>query len=97
MQSRIQRWGNSLAVRIPKVFAQDIGLQEDASVEISVSGRDLVISPVKPRSFTLEQLLQGITDENLHEEVETGPVLGQPRSRTRSPRSWWPFWKADLL
>ena len=77
MESRIQRWGNSLAVRIPKAFAQDVGLREDTSVEISVSGGDLVISPVKPRSFTLEQLLQGITDENLHEEVETGPVLGK--------------------
>ncbi len=77
MQSRIQRWGNSLAVRIPKAFAQDIGLQEDSSVEISVSGADLVISPAKPRSFTLEQLLQGITDENLHEEMATGPALGK--------------------
>lgn len=77
MQSRVQRWGNSLAVRIPKVFAQDIGLQEETSVEISVSGRDLVISPAKPRSFTLEQLLRGITDENLHEEVATGPAVGK--------------------
>lgn len=77
MQSRIQRWGNSLALRIPKAFAQDIGFQEDTSVEISVSGGDLVVSPAKPRPFTLEQLLGGITDENLHEEVATGPVLGK--------------------
>jgi len=77
MQSRVQRWGNSLAVRIPKTFAQDIGLSEDAPVEISVSGGDLVIAPVKPRPFTLDQLLAGVTDENLHEEVTTGGPVGR--------------------
>lgn len=76
MESKVQRWGNSLAVRIPKAFARDIGIEEDSSVEISVTGRDLVISPRAPRSLTLEQLLEGITDENLHEEIATGPALG---------------------
>ena len=76
MQSKVQRWGNSLAVRIPKAFAQDVGIEEDSSVEISITGRDLVISPRAPRPLTLEQLLEGITDENLHEEIATGPALG---------------------
>jgi antitoxin MazE len=76
MESRIQRWGNSLAVRIPKAFAQEIGIQEDSPVEISVTGRELVISSRGPRPFTLEQLLRGVTDENLHEEIATGPALG---------------------
>lgn len=76
MQSKVQRWGNSLAVRIPKAFAQDIGIEEDSSVEISVTGGELVISPRAPRPFTLVQLLEGITDENLHEEIATGPALG---------------------
>lgn len=76
MQSKVQRWGNSLAVRIPKAFAQDVGIEEDSSVEISITGRDLVISPRAPRPLTLEQLLKGITDENLHEEIAAGPALG---------------------
>ena len=76
MQSKVQRWGNSLAVRIPKVFALDVGLTEDAAVELSVREGDLVISPVEPCSFTLEGLLGRITDENLHQEVETGPAVG---------------------
>lgn len=37
---------------------------------------NLVITPASPRPFTLEQLLKGITDENIHEEVTTGPALG---------------------
>ena len=76
MHSKVQRWGNSLAVRIPKAFAQDVGIAEDSAVEISVTGGDLVISPKAPRPFTLAQLLEGITDENLHEEISTGPALG---------------------
>lgn len=76
MHSKVQRWGNSLAVRIPKVFAKDVGIEEDSLVEISINGGDLMISPRAPRPLTLEQLLGGITDENLHEEIATGPALG---------------------
>ena len=76
MQSKVQRWGNSLAVRIPKVFALDVGLEEDAAVDLSVRDGDLVISPVEPVSLTLEGLLSKITDENLHREVETGSAVG---------------------
>lgn len=76
MQSKVQRWGNSLAVRIPKVFALDVGLEEDAAVELSVRDGDLVISPAEPDSLTLEGLLSKITDDNLHREVETGPAVG---------------------
>jgi antitoxin MazE len=57
MQSKVQRWGNSLAVRIPRAFAQGIGLEEDSAVEISVNGTDLVISRITPRPFTLDGLL----------------------------------------
>jgi len=77
MRSKVQRWGNSLAVRIPKSFAQEIGVEDETAVEITVSGSDLVISPRAPRPFSLEDLLRGITDENLHEEVSTGPPVGK--------------------
>ncbi|HXU44007.1 MAG TPA: AbrB/MazE/SpoVT family DNA-binding domain-containing protein [Thermoanaerobaculia bacterium] len=76
MHGKIQRWGNSLAVRIPKAFALGVGFDEDTPVEISVSDGDLVISALPTPVYTLEQLLAGITDENLHEEVATGPPVG---------------------
>jgi antitoxin MazE len=76
MQSKVQRWGNSLAVRIPKTFAREVGIGEDSPVAISVTGKDLMISPIPPQALTLGQLLEGITDENLHEEIATGPALG---------------------
>ena len=76
MHGKVQRWGNSLAVRIPKVFAKGVGFEEDTPVEISVNEGDIVISPLPVPAFTLEQLLGEITDENLHEEIATGPAVG---------------------
>jgi antitoxin MazE len=76
MRAKVQRWGNSLAVRIPKAFAEDLGLREDAPVEIGVVEGDLVVSPPPARTFTLARLLAGVTEENVHHEIETGPAVG---------------------
>jgi antitoxin MazE len=76
MHAKVQRWGNSLAVRIPKVFAQDVGLEEDSPIEISVRRGEVVIASSPPPALTLEALLNGITDENLHGEINTGPAVG---------------------
>jgi antitoxin MazE len=76
MQSKVQRWGNSLAVRIPKAFAKEVGLEEDLAIEISVSDGDLVISPAILSPYSLQQLLAEVTDENLHEETATSEALG---------------------
>ena len=76
MITRVQKWGNSLALRIPKSFAAEVGLQTDSSVEISLIDGKLVIAPIARPKLTLKQLLAKITDENLHHEVETGPAQG---------------------
>jgi antitoxin MazE len=77
MKTRVQKWGNSLALRIPKSFAAEAGLHADAAVELSLVGDTLVVQPIKPRPVTLDQLLQGITDENLPGEWDTGPAVGK--------------------
>ena len=76
MRTKVQRWGNSLAVRILKAFAKDMGLNEDTPVEIGVVEGDLVVSPPPARAFTLARLLAGVTDDNLHHEIDTGPAVG---------------------
>jgi antitoxin MazE len=76
MITRVQKWGNSLALRIPKSFAAEVGLQTDSSVEISLADGKLIIAPITKSKLTLKQLLAQVTDENLHHEVETGPALG---------------------
>ena len=76
MQTKVKRWGNSLAVRIPKAFADDLGLAENSSVALSRRDRDLVLTPAATRTLTLAALLAEVTDENLHHEVDTGTPAG---------------------
>ena len=77
MKTRVQKWGNSLAVRIPKSFAEEAGLDADAAVELSLVGGTLVVKPIKPQPLTLGELLRGVTDENLPGEWDTGPAVGR--------------------
>ena len=76
MKTRVQKWGNSLALRIPKSFATEVGLQKETSVEVSLADGKLVIAPVSQPKPTLKQLLAKITKDNLHSEVDTGPAAG---------------------
>ena len=76
MRTRIQKWGNSLALRIPKSFATEVGLQRETTVEVSLAEGKLVITPVAKPQPTLKQLLAKVTRENLHHEVDTGPATG---------------------
>lgn len=77
MKARVQQWGDSLALRIPQAFAEEAGLHKDAAVELSVVEGRLVIQPITPPALSLEDLLRGITDENLPGEWETGPAAGK--------------------
>ncbi len=76
MITKVQKWGNSLALRIPKSFASEVGLQTESSVDVSLDVGRLVISPVSKPKPTLKQLLAKVTKENLHHEVETGAPAG---------------------
>lgn len=71
MNSRVQKWGNSLAVRIPKTLADEIGLREDSPVDLALDGGALVIVPRPDGALSLDDLLAGVTDGNLHPEKET--------------------------
>ena len=77
MRVRIQRWGNSLALRIPKAFAADAHLTQDSPVDISVVDGKLVIEPIVDPQFNLDDLLARMTEENIHSEVDTGPATGK--------------------
>ncbi len=76
MKTRIQKWGNSLALRIPKAFADEVGLQRETSVEVSLADGKIVVTPVTKSKLTLEQLLSKVTKENMHHEVDTGSAVG---------------------
>ena len=76
MKTRVQKWGNSLGVRIPKAFAEEAQLVDGTPVEIKLVEGHLVMIPISEIP-TLEELLAEITDDNVHGEFETGPPVGR--------------------
>lgn len=76
MQTQIQKWGNSLAVRIPKTMAEEAKIIMGSVVEVKVESGNIVIVPSK-RKYLLEDLLLNITEDNLHEEIDTGVSVGK--------------------
>ncbi len=77
MLTRILKWGNSLAIRIPKVMADELKLGDGASVQMSMKEQALVIEPVPESTWSLEALLAGVTDENRHGEWDSGEPMGR--------------------
>jgi len=76
MKARIQKWGNSLALRIPKPFAEESNLHEDTAVDVSVRAGKLVVVAIEEPQLTLEDLVARITPSNRHDEIETGKAVG---------------------
>jgi antitoxin MazE len=76
MRVKIRKWGNSLAVCIPKALATQAQLRTKTVVEISRRGNKIIVAPINEPELTLEDLLAQITDENLHGEFENGYAVG---------------------
>ena len=76
MKSKLKRWGNSLALRIPKPVALEAKLQEGSDVEISVKDGEILIRPGL-KKYRLKDLLAEVTDENRHELMDFGPPVGK--------------------
>jgi antitoxin MazE len=72
---RVTRWGNSLAMRIPKPLAEQTNIAEGSEVELTVVDGALTIRP-RARTYTLEALLEQITPENRHDEIDWGRAAG---------------------
>jgi antitoxin MazE len=77
MQVRVQKWGNSLAVRIPKPLAEDANVKEGIVLNLAVSEGKVVATPVERKKLSLKQLLAKVTRKNLHAEVDFGPSVGR--------------------
>jgi len=77
MQTRVQKWGNSLAVRIPKLLAAELGLKRNSPVELTLEDGRLALTPATESALSLEDLLALVTEENQHHEIDTGPSVGR--------------------
>jgi antitoxin MazE len=77
MRTKIQKWGNSLALRIPKSFAEEAGVHAGSDVSLSIRDGGLVLRAARPRRPRLESLVRRINARNVHREVESGPRVGK--------------------
>ena len=76
MTTRVQKWGNSLALRIPKPFAEEAGLEPDSVVDITVKDGALLITPTPKRKRLFQELISGINEENRHGEIDWRKPVG---------------------
>ena len=77
MQTKIKKWGNSLALRIPKSFALNANLRQDELVDISIDKEKIIITPIGEKEYSLDELLEGVSEDNLHGEFDTGVPVGK--------------------
>ena len=77
MFGRVAKWGNSLALRIPSPFARELDVEAGRTVEVTITGGRLVVTPVGDGpAFDLADLLAAVTEGNVHDEVNTGAAVG---------------------
>lgn len=77
MRIKVQKWGNSLALRIPKPFAEEAAVKEGEVVDLSLEEGRLVVAPVTSGRYRLKLLLKKVTKTNLHREIDTGGSVGR--------------------
>ena len=77
METTVQKWGNSLAVRIPRSVVKDIRLHQGLVVDVRLVAGKIVVKPRRQQHPTLLQLLRGVTKHNRHAELEWGGSVGQ--------------------
>ena len=77
MKTSAQKWGNSVAVRVPKSIVEKAGVNPRDSFDIDVVRGNIVLKPRLRRDFRLESLVKGITKRNRHGGIEFGPPVGR--------------------
>jgi antitoxin MazE len=74
--TKVHIWGDSLALRIPKAFALGAGLEDNSAVEISLVAGRIIVRPVAAPGWSLEELLAGVTSDNIHHKIDSGEAVG---------------------
>lgn len=77
MSTKVQKWGNSLALRLPKEVTKKLNLAEGVEVDIVSKAKNIVVKPKLTRKFTLEELVSKITPQNRHQETNWGRPVGR--------------------
>jgi antitoxin MazE len=76
METKIQRWGNSLGVRIPRSMAIDAQVEAGSTVDVTLRDGALVLRPVRPK-LDARDLVKAITARNMHDAIDMGDTTGR--------------------
>ncbi len=77
MKTKIVKWGNSLGLRIPKSFAEEVHMSEGSTVDLVLRKGQLIIRVVEESGYHLNDLLDQVTPENVHAEIDSGDAAGR--------------------
>ena len=76
-QTKVPQWGNSLAIRLPQALVTELAIKRGVDVELHIENDGFRVTiPSMPKKFTLDELLAGVTPENLHREFDWGQAQG---------------------
>lgn len=77
-QTKVSQWGNSLAIRLPQALVNELAIARGIDVELEIESDGFRVKiPSMPKKFTLDELLAGVTPDNLHSEVDWGKAQGK--------------------
>ncbi len=74
MEAIVKKWGNSLGLRFPKVYADETGIFNGSKVDISINKGRLIIEPIREDDKSLAELLKNVTSKNMHREIYTESI-----------------------
>jgi len=75
MDITVQKWDNSIAIKIPEIFAKGMNIQKGSHLDLLKVKDKLILKP-RTGKITLKKMLSGITEDNIHSETKTGKVVG---------------------
>lgn len=76
MRVMVKKWGNSASVRIPAAVMAAANLHLDEAVDVREEQGRIIIEPVRTKTYDIVALVAGITDDNVHDSIESGPAVG---------------------
>ena len=79
MEVLTRKLDDTLTLQIPSSFASKLGLQPNSEVDLSIVGSTIFIFHTRRPRVLLDDLLEKVTESNLHGEVDTGPDVGRER------------------
>ena len=77
MEISIQKWGNSLALRIPQALAKEAHLKRGGRADLRLLKGNLVIMPLARKQWNLKTILKGVTKKNSYPEIKSGGPVGR--------------------